>query len=45
MSCTELRFKTATLRVWINGIERNEARGGATPLDRLQRTGVPAGYP
>ncbi len=32
MSCIELRVKTATLWVWINGIERNGAMGGATPL-------------
>ena len=45
MSCSELRFKTATLWVWINGVKRNGAMGGATPLIWLQRTGVPTGYP
>ncbi len=43
MSCVELRVKTATSWVWINGIERNGAMGGATLLIRLWRTGAPTG--
>ena len=37
MSCIELRFKTATLWVWVNGIKRNGAMGGATLLIWLGR--------
>ena len=45
MSCIELRVKTATLWLWINGIELNGARGGATLLIWLSRTGPSTGSP